>query len=100
MPLKSPFGAASIASDVMAEIDQGGRTALVTGGYSGLGLVTTKALAAAGAHVVVPPRDLTRAQAALTGLPGAELLPLDLTDAAAVADFTTAFVPAVGRSTC
>jgi hypothetical protein len=47
-PLGSGFTAASTAADVMADIDLIGRTALVTGGYSGLGFETTKALASAG----------------------------------------------------
>ncbi|ADI05163.1 oxidoreductase [Streptomyces bingchenggensis BCW-1] len=49
----SGFGAHSTADDVLTGIDLSGRTALVTGGYSGLGLETTRALARAGAHVVV-----------------------------------------------
>ena len=57
-PIGSPFGAASTAGDVLAGLDLSGRTAIVTGGYSGLGLVTTKALCSAGAEVIVPARDL------------------------------------------
>ena len=66
-PIGSPFGAASTAGDVLAGLDLSGRTAIVTGGYSGLGLVTTKALSNAGAEVIVPARDLKRAEAALAG---------------------------------
>lgn len=53
-PLGSPFGAASTAEDVMSGVDLTGATAVVTGGYSGLGLETTRSLAAAGAWVIVP----------------------------------------------
>ncbi|MET9273245.1 SDR family NAD(P)-dependent oxidoreductase [Kribbella sp. NPDC003557] len=52
----SGFGHDSTADDVLAGIDLTGKLAIVTGGYSGLGLETTKALARAGAHVVVPAR--------------------------------------------
>jgi hypothetical protein len=50
-PLGSGFGAANTADDVICDIDLGGKTALVTGGYSGLGLETARVLAKAGAKV-------------------------------------------------
>ena len=43
-PIGSGFGAASTAADVIKGIDLSGRTAVVTGGHSGLGLETTRAL--------------------------------------------------------
>jgi short chain dehydrogenase len=52
----SGFGARSTANDVLHGVDLSGKIAIVTGGYSGLGLETTRALARAGAHVVVPAR--------------------------------------------
>jgi NAD(P)-dependent dehydrogenase (short-subunit alcohol dehydrogenase family) len=64
--------------------DQTGRTALVTGANSGLGLQTTLALARNGARVLMACRDRERGQAALqqvqTQVPGAqvELVELDL----------------------
>lgn len=48
-PIQSPFGAASTARDVVEGIDLSGKVAIVTGGYSGIGLETTKVLAGAGA---------------------------------------------------
>lgn len=66
-PLGSPFSASSTAEDVMAGFDLSARTAVVSGGYSGLGLETTRALAAAGARVVVPARRPDVARAALRG---------------------------------
>ncbi|MFI1507654.1 SDR family NAD(P)-dependent oxidoreductase [Streptomyces sp. NPDC020597] len=85
-PINSPFSAASTAEEVMAGVDLSGRTAVVTGGYSGLGLETARALAAAGARVIVPARRPESARAALAGLPGApcEIVPLDLTDLGSV----------------
>jgi hypothetical protein len=55
-PVGSGFGAATTAAEVLEGIDLSGRLAVVTGGYSGIGLETTRALAGAGARVVVPAR--------------------------------------------
>ncbi|MFI7388471.1 SDR family NAD(P)-dependent oxidoreductase [Streptomyces sp. NPDC049813] len=79
-PLGSPFSAASAAEDVMAGHDLSGRTAVVTGGYSGLGLETTRALTAAGARVIVPARRPEVARAALRDVKGSEVIPMDLAD--------------------
>ena len=83
----SGFGAQSTASDVLTGIDLTGRTALVTGGYSGLGLETTGALAQAGAHVIVPARRTAAAQEALNGLPNTEVHELDLAELESVRAF-------------
>jgi NAD(P)-dependent dehydrogenase (short-subunit alcohol dehydrogenase family) len=45
--------------------DQSGRVALVTGGNSGLGLITARELARAGAHVVLTARNMEKGEAAL-----------------------------------
>ncbi|MYW00807.1 SDR family NAD(P)-dependent oxidoreductase, partial [Streptomyces sp. SID3343] len=94
--LGSGFGAHSTADDVLAGVDLSGRTALVTGGYSGLGLETTRALAAAGAHVVVPARRPAAAEEALAGVAGAEVRDLDLADPDSVRVFADRFL-ATGR---
>jgi NAD(P)-dependent dehydrogenase (short-subunit alcohol dehydrogenase family) len=57
-PLGSGFGARSTATDVLADIDLAGKRAIVTGGHSGLGLETTRALAASGAQVIVATKDI------------------------------------------
>lgn len=68
--------------------DQSGRTAVVTGANSGLGLATATALAAAGAHVVLAVRDTTRGQAAAATMNGSvEVRRLDLADLASVRQF-------------
>ncbi|MEU9644406.1 SDR family NAD(P)-dependent oxidoreductase [Streptomyces sp. NPDC048188] len=79
-PLGSPYSAAATAEDVMAGHDLSGMTAVVTGGYSGLGLETTRALTAAGARVVVPARRPHVARAALEDVKGSEVIPMDLAD--------------------
>ncbi len=83
-PLGSPFSATSTARDVLADIDLSGATALVTGGYSGLGLETARSLAAAGARVVVPARRPAEARAALADVDGCEVIPMDLADLGSV----------------
>ena len=72
--------------------DLTGRTVLVTGGARGLGLVTTRELARAGAHVVVGVRDPERARPALDGVPGdLELRRLDVSDLTSVRGFAQAW---------
>jgi NAD(P)-dependent dehydrogenase (short-subunit alcohol dehydrogenase family) len=69
-PIDSGFGAASTAADVIKGIDLSGRTAIVTGGYSGIGVETVRALRSAGARVVVPARNRDKAAAELEGIDG------------------------------
>ena len=68
--------------------DQSGRTAVVTGANSGLGIATVRALAGAGAHVVLAVRDPKRGEAAASGVHGSvEVRRLDLADLASVREF-------------
>ncbi|WP_108125570.1 SDR family NAD(P)-dependent oxidoreductase [Saccharospirillum mangrovi] len=86
-PLDSPFGPASTAQEVIKGIDLSGKVAIVTGGYSGIGLETSKALAEAGATVIVPARNVDKAQQALHGLPRVQVTPLDLIDPTSIQAF-------------
>ncbi|MER5441585.1 SDR family NAD(P)-dependent oxidoreductase [Streptomyces sp. NPDC002790] len=79
-PLGTPFSAATTAEDIVAGHDLSGMTAVVTGGYSGLGLETTLALTAAGARVIVPARRPRVARSALQEVQGSEVIPMDLAD--------------------
>lgn len=90
-PINSGFGAKTQASEVMAGQDLSGKTAIVTGGYSGLGLETTKALAYAGARVIVTARRPDVAREALLGLDEVEVQALDLAELACVRRFAEAF---------
>ncbi len=96
-PIGSGFGAHSTAAEVVDGSDLSGRTAIVTGGYSGLGLETTRALVGAGAHVVVPARRPAAATEALAGMDGVEVGELDLGDLDSVAAFADGFLSS-GRS--
>ncbi|MBM9509266.1 oxidoreductase [Actinacidiphila acididurans] len=91
-PLRSGFGAASTTSEVIAGIDLSGRTAIVTGGYSGLGRQTVRTFTAAGAQVVVPARDVPRAEARLAGIDGVQVWPMDLLDPASIDAFADRFL--------
>ncbi|WP_432177847.1 SDR family NAD(P)-dependent oxidoreductase [Streptomyces sp. NBC_00063] len=92
----SGFGARSTADDVLEGIDLTGRLALVTGGYSGIGIETTRALTKAGARVVVPARRVGAAQENLAGIDGVEVAELDLGDLDSVRAFAEGFL-ATGR---
>ncbi|MFJ9783054.1 SDR family NAD(P)-dependent oxidoreductase [Amycolatopsis sp. NPDC101161] len=68
--------------------DLGGRTVGVTGAGRGLGLITARELARAGARVVLGVRDVGKARAAVAGLPGTfDVRPLDVADLASVRAF-------------
>ncbi|MFG3343643.1 oxidoreductase [Streptomyces sp. NPDC048018] len=83
-PLGSPFSAATSAAEVTDGLDLSGTTALVTGGYSGLGLETARALAAAGARVIVPARRPGTARTVLQDVAGCEVVAMDLADLGSV----------------
>ncbi|WP_250399334.1 SDR family NAD(P)-dependent oxidoreductase [Streptomyces cellostaticus] len=85
--IQSGFGSRSTADDVLAGMDLGGQLALVTGGYSGIGLATTRALVKAGAHVIVPARRQASAREAVAALHGVEVEELDLSDLESVHAF-------------
>lgn len=92
-PSSSPpaaFGAESTALDVVRGLDLSGRSALVTGASSGIGVETARALAAAGANVTLAVRDVAagdRTAADIrssTGNSAVRVAPLDLADLASV----------------
>jgi NAD(P)-dependent dehydrogenase (short-subunit alcohol dehydrogenase family) len=95
-PIGSGFGAATTAAEVVAGIDLAGTVAIVTGGYSGIGVETVRTLRDAGAAVIVPTRDRGRAVEALEGIEGIELAALDLLDPKSIDAFTASFA-ATGR---
>lgn len=91
-PIKSGYGMRTEAREALGGANLKGKVAIVTGGYSGLGLETTKALAGAGATVVVPARTPEKARAALAGIANVEQASLDLADPASIDAFAEAFL--------
>jgi len=71
--------------------DLEGRSAVITGANSGLGLVTARELARAGARVVLAVRDTARGEQAAAAIPGAEVRRLDLADLASVREFAASW---------
>lgn len=89
-PTGSGFHAKSTAMEVIDGIDLSGKNAIVTGGYSGIGIETTRALAAAGATVTVPARRPDAAKEALAEVEGnIEIAEMDLADVSSVKAFGT-----------
>ena len=77
--------------------DLTGRVALVTGGTRGIGLATVRALAEAGATVVLTGRDESRAKEAADSAGAAAGLALDVTDAKAVSSLVRSVAKEHGR---
>ena len=96
VPLISGFDSRTTADQVLKGKDLTGKIAIITGGYSGLGLETSRALAKAGAKVIVPARSAQKAENALKGIPNAELEVLDLMDPRSIDAFPERFL-ASGR---
>jgi NAD(P)-dependent dehydrogenase (short-subunit alcohol dehydrogenase family) len=96
-PVTTPFTAASTAAEVVDGIDLTGRRVIVTGGASGIGIETARALAGAGAEVTLAVRNTGAAQpvaediVATTGSKQVLVAPLDLADQASVASFVAAW---------
>lgn len=87
-PIGSGFHAKSTANEVLEGVDLSGKNAVVTGGYSGIGLETVRALAKAGAKVTVPARRVDAAEAALGEIAGdIEIANMDLGNIASVRKF-------------
>jgi len=92
VPTGSDFHAKSTAAEVLSGFDLTGKTAIVTGGYSGLGLETVRALASKGAAVIVPVRTPAKAEAALADVKGnITMAAMDLADIASVRTFADDF---------
>ncbi|MFE9958879.1 SDR family NAD(P)-dependent oxidoreductase [Micromonospora sp. NPDC005299] len=91
--VSTPFSRETTALEVVRDLDLTGRRAVVTGGASGIGVETARALAAAGADVTIAVRNTEagqRAAADITGTTGNDRIlvaPLDLADLDSVATF-------------
>jgi len=91
-PIDSGYDAQTTARQALDGADLSGKIAIVTGGASGLGLATTRALVSAGATVIVSARMPDHARQALAGIERVELAPLDLLDPASISAYAQRFV--------
>jgi NAD(P)-dependent dehydrogenase (short-subunit alcohol dehydrogenase family) len=91
--LTTPYGFETTADEVLADVDLAGKRAIVTGGASGIGVETARALAKAGAEVTLAVRDVGAGRRvaediiATTANTAIAVAPLDLVDRRSVAEF-------------
>ena len=86
-PIGSGYDAHTTAREVVADADLTGKQVVITGGYAGLGLETTRVLAEQGAQIIAGAHDVAKATANLAGVPGVTVRPLDLADPASIDRF-------------
>ncbi|AFM43394.1 dehydrogenase of unknown specificity, short-chain alcohol dehydrogenase like protein [Desulfosporosinus acidiphilus SJ4] len=91
-PIQSGYGPLTTAREMVAHCDLSGKIAIVTGGYSGIGLETTRALSNVGATVIVPARTPEKARASLERIPNVELEELDLMNPDSIDNFAQRFL--------
>jgi len=91
-PIHSGFGATSTTHDVIKEIDLSGKTAIVTGGYAGIGLETVKTFVEAGARVIVPVRNIAKALNNLISVESVQIEEMDLMDPVSIDAFAEKFL--------
>ncbi|BBJ37710.1 oxidoreductase [Streptomyces antimycoticus] len=95
--ITTPYTAGSTAAEIVAGVRLTGRRAIVTGGSSGIGVETARALALAGAEVTLAVRDVEAGEKtaedirATTASRLVRVAPLDLSDQGSVAAFVTAW---------
>ena len=91
-PLNNNFGASSDWIDVLKGIDLNNKIVIVTGGYSGIGLETTKGLVSVGAKVIIPAK---RPEVAIKNLNGVvsedSVIKMNLGDLNSIKEFTDSF---------
>ena len=88
----TPFGAESTAAEVAAEVDLAGKRMIVTGGASGIGIETARALAGRGAEVTIAVRDTEAGARVAADIDGdVRVARLELTDLASVRAFVDAW---------
>ena len=94
LQIHSGFGPQTTAREVLQGHNLDGAIAVVTGGHSGLGFATTRALAEAGAHVFIGVRTPEKARSVFANSPRVAIDELDLIDPASVDSFAERFLRA------
>ncbi len=95
--IDTPFGFSTTAAEVVDGLDFTGRRVVITGGASGIGIETARALAGIGAHVTLAVRNTAAATPVVeeliagTGNPAVHVTRLDLADRASIAGFVEAW---------
>ena len=91
-PINSGFNSKSNAREITKDVDLNGKIAIVTGGYSGIGLETTRELVSSGAEVIIPAKRLEIAIKNLEGIvPKENVIEMDLSDLNSVKNFTDGY---------
>lgn len=90
--LGSGFNVQSTASEIIKNVDLSGQVTIITGGNTGIGLETTRALASAGATVIIPARDVEKAKKNLHGILKVEIEYMDLMDPDSIDTFANKFL--------
>jgi NAD(P)-dependent dehydrogenase (short-subunit alcohol dehydrogenase family) len=96
--MSSKFGAKTTALEVVKDVDLRGKEAIVTGGSAGIGIETVRALAKAGARVVIGARNLEKAEAVAKDIrestknPNVEVEKLELSSLASVNAFVKKYL--------
>ena len=91
-PLDSGFGQKTKPHEIIKDLDLSDKNIIVTGGYSGIGLETTKALKKANAKVIIPAKRLDHAKSILDGIvPQNDIYEMDLADLNSVMNFVELF---------
>ena len=97
-PIISGFDSKSDADKIVKEKDLSGKIAIVTGGYSGIGLETTRALVAIGAKVIIPAKRTEVAVQNLEGIVSKDnIVEVDLSNLNSVKKFTEDFKESFGK---
>ena len=91
-PTDSGFGAKTEPSEIMEGINLEEKTVVITGGYSGIGLETSRALVNAGANVIAPARRKDIASKELDGIIDKDnIVEMNLADPNSVQQFVDDF---------
>ena len=91
-PIKSGFHAKTNADEIIKGVNLSNKVAIVTGGYSGIGLETTRELINAGAKVIIPAKRVEIATKNLEGIVSKEdIIEMDLGSLNSVKKFTDGF---------